>query len=281
MNPRAAFDSDALDRLRSSLEPVDASRVKRIGVVTYFGVYALIAIGGWRALVGFTQVFPELLRPPALPPLHVLLGLPRSVAWGLVSLSIALSAVGIVTAAQVARAHDDTPHSLDDLGSDWTFDTSRFDTSKVETALAEASQAARERYDSVTSALHDGRGSPDAERSAGPDLAVVDGSLDQPADPLSLSPPAEPNRSSVGLVGPEPVPDASVLTIDSAVQTTDAEILDTEGTEIGTRSDGGDDAATSGPDPHAPWPEDVDPADAEEYDEDAPWPDDWIPGDEL
>lgn len=261
------LDADWLRRLRSTVEPIDGTRLKRVGVATYFGVYVLIAVGGWRALVALSQLLPPLVRPPAFPPLHVLFGLPRSLAWGFVSLSVALVAVGILAVIHVARARADRPRSLDDLGDTSLLDRLRSGIDGVEAAVR---------------ALPVRHGADD-EGVTAPDVTVVDGSLDPPSDALSLPRPADALRQSLGVVASDHLPDVSVRTIDVAVETTDAEILDDEDEAAsGPRSDGGIAASESDPDPDAPWPEEPDSAAEEDtFDEDAPWPGDWIAGDEL
>lgn len=271
MAPSSPLDSDWGGTVRSTLDPVDTSRLKRVGVATYFGVYLLIAVGGWRTLVGATQLLPGVVRPPALSPLHVLLGLPRSLAWGLVSLSIALLTVGAVAGHRVVRARSDDPASLDDLGTSswlgWTRPT-----------VGRFAFPDRPWFGDEPTATAD---------DAGDGLAVVDASLEVPNEPLSLpratTPDASPRElSSLGVAsGPGAnVVDAAVLVVDEAVVTTDAEILgESDRDALGAgRTDGGSDA----PDPDAPWP-DEDGEDEGESDGDAtaPWPEDWIPGDEL
>lgn len=119
MTSASALDSDHLRRLRAALEPLDTGRLKRLGVVAYFGVYAVIAVahvaGGWRSLVAQTQRLPPLVRPPHAPPLHEFLGLPMSVAWSLVSLTAALAVVGVVAGRQLSRADGDEPASLSEM----------------------------------------------------------------------------------------------------------------------------------------------------------------------
>lgn len=112
-------DGSRLGALRSAVAPVDGTLLKRVGVATYFGVYALIAIGGWRWLVEASQQVPPVVRPPAFAPLHVLVGLPRSFAWGLTSLSITALVVTGVAAIQIRRerrdrrgVHDGSDRSL-------------------------------------------------------------------------------------------------------------------------------------------------------------------------
>lgn len=277
--PSSPFDSDWIQQVQTLAEPMDASRLKRVGVVTYFGVYALIAVGGWRVLVGLWQLLPPVIRPPALPPLHVLFGLPRSVAWALVSLSIALVAVGAVAGYRVSRARAGESASLNELGGSSRLDRLRPSVGRSPLSLPDVPWVSDE---------------PSATEAD--TLPVVDGSLVAPADPLSLprrevsSAPESDQRPAVSPLGSVvegpgvDVVDAAVLVIDEAVETEVAELIDGPIDEtMGGRTDGGKDF----PDPEAPWPAEADEGpegdspEADAPDADAPWPDDWIPGDEL
>lgn len=256
-------------RLRSTVGLVDTTRLKRVGIATYFGVYALIAVGGWRTLVGLGQRLPASVRPPVLPALHVLLGLPRSLAWGFVSLAVALLTVAVVATGHLVRARRARPQSLDDIGGrSWRDRLSR--------GLLGVDRLRR-------NGDADGFDEPDDSL----DVAVVDGALAPPPTPLSL-PRSTEDYPSLSVTAS--LPYTAMLTLDDAVERTDAEILDDgDGAESAasstaeepsddTRSDGGETNDDSAPDPNAPWP--PEPEDGE-FDENAPWPDEWIPGDDL
>lgn len=279
MAPSSPFDSDWAQRIRTLVEPMDAGRLKRVGVVTYFGVYALVAVGGWRVLVDLWQLLPPAVRPPALPPLHVLFGLPRSVAWALVSLSVALVTVGAVAGYRVSRARAGGSASLDELGGSSRLDRLRPSAGRFPPSLPDVPWGS------------DGPSATEVDT-----LSVVDGSLVAPADPLSLprrevasAPESDQRPAASPLVGVVEGPgvdvvDAAVLVIDEAVETEVTEIIDDPSDEtMGSRTDGGKDF----PDPEAPWPAEADEGpdgdspEADAPDADAPWPDDWIPGDEL
>lgn len=92
-----------VDRCRSVAARLDTTFLKRVGVVTYFGVYAAIALGGRAVLNAATGTLPPFVRPPALAPLHVTLGLPRSFAWGLVSFTTTLLVLGVLVAVSLYR----------------------------------------------------------------------------------------------------------------------------------------------------------------------------------
>ncbi|SEP21989.1 hypothetical protein SAMN04487948_12265 [Halogranum amylolyticum] len=80
----------------AGLQSLNTRRLKHVGIVTYFGVYALIALGIRRGLNSMFQSLPQTVRPAPLLPLDVLFGLPTSVAWSLTSLGVALFTVGVV-----------------------------------------------------------------------------------------------------------------------------------------------------------------------------------------
>jgi hypothetical protein len=75
---------------------VDGRRLKRVGVLTYFGVYAAIFLGAREAVNVALAALPVSVGPEPLPPLAATLGLPVSVAWSVVSFAVALVAVGAV-----------------------------------------------------------------------------------------------------------------------------------------------------------------------------------------
>jgi hypothetical protein len=78
------------------MRSLNTRRLKHVGIVTYFGVYALIALGLRRGVNSVFQSLPATVRPAPLLPLDVLFGLPTSVAWSLTSLSAALFAIVVV-----------------------------------------------------------------------------------------------------------------------------------------------------------------------------------------
>lgn len=80
----------------AELQSLNTRRLKHVGIVTYFGVYALIALGIRRGLNSMFQSLPQTVRPAPLLPLDVLFGLPTSVAWSLTSLGVALFTVVVV-----------------------------------------------------------------------------------------------------------------------------------------------------------------------------------------
>lgn len=92
-----------VDRYRSVATRLDTTFLKRVGVVTYFGVYAAIALGGRDVLNAATGALPAVVRPPLLAPLHVALGLPRSFAWALVSFTTMLVVLGVLVAVSLYR----------------------------------------------------------------------------------------------------------------------------------------------------------------------------------
>lgn len=98
---------------------LNTRRLKHVGIVTYFGVYALIALGLRRGVNSVFQSLPTIVRPAPLLPLDVLFGLPTSVAWSLTSLSAALFAIAVVVCHSVvlslSQSDDD---SADDDSAD-------------------------------------------------------------------------------------------------------------------------------------------------------------------
>lgn len=201
-------DSDRLETVRSAVEPVDGDRLKRAGVVTYFSVYLVIALGGWRALADLGQRVPRVVRPPEPAPLHVALGLPRSVAWGLVSLSIAFGVVGALAAVQVRRARSDAPERLSDIG-DRSWRERLPGRAEIQARLPDrgALTALRARVPdaSAVRARIPGRRALARLRpggGAGARLRVADGTLADPVAPLTL-PGAGPGARVVQVLAPE------------------------------------------------------------------------------
>lgn len=95
-------------------QTLNMRRLKHVGIVTYFGVYALIALGLRRWLNTLFRSLPPLVRPAPLAPIETVLGLPTSVAWGLTSLSIALLVVGLVASYALAQSLSATGEDLTD-----------------------------------------------------------------------------------------------------------------------------------------------------------------------
>ncbi|EJN58112.1 hypothetical protein [Halogranum rubrum] len=85
-------------------QALNRRRLKYVGIATYFGVYALIALGLRRSLNTLLQSLPLAIRPGPLVPIDALLGLPTSVAWGLTSLCAAILAVATVAGYSVAQS---------------------------------------------------------------------------------------------------------------------------------------------------------------------------------
>ena len=184
MTGAADGDGNRIESFRTAIAPLDGTRLKRVAVVTYFGVYALIAVGGWRWLVDASQQVPPLVRPPAFAPLHVILGIPRSFAWGVVSLSITGLAVAAVATIQLRRGAGDRQGEY--TGSDrsigkglvaHTGGSSRPRGTRLRTAVAEAGQSLRERVPLGTSSERSslgervrGRSLPDVRRPSRPDF---------------------------------------------------------------------------------------------------------------
>jgi len=287
---------------------VDGDRLKRVGVVTYFSVYLGIALGGWRRLVGLTQQLPVLVRPPALSQLHVLLGLPRSVAWGLVSLSVTFLAMGLVVSVQCYRVRGDAPPSLADIGGrSWR---DRVPTVGDVRGGLPGRPRVRDRLPvapGLGNRLPDAPGFPPLRPAGGgdSDIRVCDASLAVPVAPLSL-PQSGPSARRPPVTVPEshavaegfpglaagpvagadadgseradggpgvPIPD--VLDPEETLgRATPDEGIGRSDPPAGTGATGEDGAVT------------MDAADGGEDAADAPdaeaaWPDDWRPGDEL
>lgn len=80
------------------IRTLDTTRLKRISVVTYFGFYALLLFDVHRAVNEVIRALPEVIQPPLLDPVWVVMDLPRSVAMGVSSLVVATLVVGILVA---------------------------------------------------------------------------------------------------------------------------------------------------------------------------------------
>lgn len=112
-----------LERARSvvtELQTLNTRRLKYVGIATYFGVYALIALGARHGVNWAFRSLPGVVRPAPLAPLDVSLGLPTSVAWGITSLSVALLTVSLVAlhslfvARSAVRSNDTDRTPTDD-----------------------------------------------------------------------------------------------------------------------------------------------------------------------
>jgi len=296
------------DRFAAVRSMVDGDRLKRVGVVTYFSVYLGIALGGWRRLVGLTQQLPVLVRPPALSQLHVLLGLPRSVAWGLVSLSVTFLTMGLVVSVQYYRFRSDAPPSLADI-SDRSWRDRVPTVRDIRGGLSERARL-RDRLPvapSLGNQLPDAPGLPPVRPAGGgdTDIRVCDASLAVPVAPLSL-----PQSGPSGRRPPMTVPESHAVAegfpglVDGPVSGADADgseradggpgvpipdVLDPEET-LGRATPGEGIGRCDAPAETGATEEDGDGmigvADggegaAEEPDAEAAWPDDWRPGDEL
>jgi hypothetical protein len=84
--------------LRAWWRAVDGDRLRHVSILTYFGTYGLILLGGREAVNAVLGVLPAAVRPGPLPPLATVLNLPVSVAWGVTSFAVALVAVALVLA---------------------------------------------------------------------------------------------------------------------------------------------------------------------------------------
>lgn len=94
------------------LRRLDTGRLKRVGVVSYFGFYALIALGVRRGINELFRWLPDGLRPALLAPIDAVLGLPTSIAWSLASFVVSLTVVAIVAGVSVYRLQpEDDPDS--------------------------------------------------------------------------------------------------------------------------------------------------------------------------
>lgn len=76
------------------LDALDTTRLKRVGVITYFGVYALLFFGIHRVLNRLLLELPSVVRPPLLDPVWVVMDLPQSLAMGTFSLGVTAAIVG-------------------------------------------------------------------------------------------------------------------------------------------------------------------------------------------
>ncbi|MFC4356914.1 hypothetical protein ACFO0N_03010 [Halobium salinum] len=91
--------AEARRYLRSWWGRVDRDRLRQVGIVSYFGAYALILLGARDAVNAALAALPSGLDLGPVPPLSAALGLPVSVAWSLASAVVALIAVGAVLEA--------------------------------------------------------------------------------------------------------------------------------------------------------------------------------------
>lgn len=93
------------DHLFGQLRRLNTGRLKRVGIVTYFGFYALIALGMRRGVNELLQWLPDDIRPALLAPLDSVFGLPTSIAWSITSLTVSLSVIAVVAGISLYRAN--------------------------------------------------------------------------------------------------------------------------------------------------------------------------------
>lgn len=80
---------------------LNTTRLKRIAVGTYFGIYALLVFGIHRTVNGILEAVPAAVRPAPLEPVWVVMDLPRSVAMGMFSLGVTALVVGVLVVRSV------------------------------------------------------------------------------------------------------------------------------------------------------------------------------------
>lgn len=308
------------DRLQSTVETLDTTFLKRVGVLTYFGVYAVIAFGGRRAVNGVVGALPPIVRPPALVPLHEVLGLPRSVAWALVSFATALTVICVLIAVSLRREAGDRPPRLGGDSIRRTFSPGarvRWGGRRIRRALTTASEPTDD--DRPSPSFDAGSSFSFDPTDEAPPPAAPDGDDGAELD-VDEEPPTVPRDGSDGggdthADGKPEVGVSAAATVGTGVDQRTVDVGDTSiATEAGTVDDAEiltDDESADGPstsdaggdadreaagesadgvdrdvdgeslDEVAPWPDEPDTADAEAFDEDAEWPGGWISGDEL
>lgn len=80
---------------------LNTTRLKRIAVGTYFGIYALLVFGIHRTVNGVLEAVPAAVRPAPIEPVWVVMDLPRSVAMGMFSLGVTALVVGVLVLRSV------------------------------------------------------------------------------------------------------------------------------------------------------------------------------------
>lgn len=258
------------EQLRSSVEPLDTGELKRVGVIAYFGVYALIALDDqFRLARALWLALPPSVRPPPIPALHELLGIYKSFAWAFTSVTVALVVVGWLAVAQFRRTRRDSPESVQDIGGG--AGTCARLVATVTRVRAGLDRPGRWMRDTVAFG--------ETDESTGSGVSVVDPSLDVPDDPLELPRSGTTERTERGVVAAhDRVPAADV-----SIETRDAERLD-DGDAADDADEGGEapgltDGGSTAPAPDAPWPDEDETTDAHDGEDDepdaaAPWPDD-------
>lgn len=83
------------------MKSLDTTRYKRVGVITYFGVYALLLFEVHVAVNAVLATLPAAVRPPPVEPVWVLIDLPQSLAMGLFSLAVTALVVGTLVVKSV------------------------------------------------------------------------------------------------------------------------------------------------------------------------------------
>lgn len=109
------------------IEALDTTRLKRVGVVTYFGVYALVFFGIHRVVNRLILELPSVVRPPLLDPVWVVIDLPRSLAMGTFSLGVTALVLGAMVAksawttlsgGNAATSYVNTPYDVSEDSDD-------------------------------------------------------------------------------------------------------------------------------------------------------------------
>lgn len=122
-------DYSILSRLAAVARRLNTRRLKRVGILTYFGFYALVALGLRRLVNRLLRAFPESLRPAPLAPLDATFGLPTSIAWSLTSLAVALLTVTAVAGYSLSRT---PPNDADPTAAEPTNDEQVADESAAD-----------------------------------------------------------------------------------------------------------------------------------------------------
>lgn len=101
------------------IRALDTGGIKRVAVLTYFGVYAFLFVAH-RLVNQLVLALPARVRPPPVAPVWEVLTLPQSVAMALFSLAITLLVVGAVVAHDALERLEagDEPVSTDGSGGD-------------------------------------------------------------------------------------------------------------------------------------------------------------------
>lgn len=288
-------------RYRSVVARLDTTFLKRAAVVTYFGVYGAIAFGR-RPLNRAVNDLPALLRPPSFDPIHVALGLPRSVAWALVSVMVMLVVVLALILVSLHRDRRDPEDDVERLGEPpqrtgvgrWTpaplvalsravtgrsSDRARDTPPSTDGGEAVAQETSTD--DASTTVLVDT--TEDSNADVSEDTSEHDDPADQSdgSDAAVAAPtdPIPPVRTGLSQGQTYPFDGVEILTADGAEGNVQVDESPDEAVDVDPTAN----ASGDSPDSVTPWPSETTEVsdDQESPSADAEWPGDWMSGDDV